>query len=196
MAAKGRYAGFTLVELLVVIMIMAVIGSVVIAAFAGGMRAYERVHDFGTGEADAYLAAAFIERDLRNAVFLQDIPFQGDSSVMQFAARRFLPGGSDDAGDVLLVRYRYDSRDGLVRSEAALREGGFSVDGETIAGRSTRVEFLYAGSDGGDDAEPAVEWQSSTNLPRRVFIRFVPANGKESAIECEVVLPLSSDRGE
>ena len=50
---ERRSSAFSLIELIVVLLMMGTVGSVVIACFMGGVRAYERARDFGRDEADA-----------------------------------------------------------------------------------------------------------------------------------------------
>ena len=194
MAKKGA---FTLVELLVVILIMGVIGTVVVASFAGGMRAYERVYEFGSSEAEACLALEFLERDLKNAVNLRKFPFQGESQVLQFAALRAVPSQAEDDGEVVLLRYWYDPQGGLQRSVAPLDDEGFLMDGESVADRSVKVTFAYGDSVGAAESSWEDKWQSVSNLPSRVLVRFESAEEEYGTIvERGISLPAAVNNAE
>lgn len=188
-------SAFTLIELLVVILIMGVIGGVVVACFMGGMRAYERVHEFGQNEADVYLALELIERDLRNTVNIRDAGFEGSSYVMQFPAMGVFDGdsGNDDiesSDDVRLVRYWHDAQSGLMRSSATLEDGAFSVDGDSLTGRGANINFEYGGIDDSGAFVWSDEWMNASNLPRMVRVNFMLGDGESAEASRTILLPM------
>ncbi len=183
-----RIAGFSLIELLVVILIMGTIGSVVIACFMGGMRAYERVHDFGRSEADIYIAFEMMERDLKNAVSLPGEPFVGDGTLMQFPSLVAVPDVQMSEGGVNVVRYWEDSEKGLLRSIADLgKKTSYSVEGDQVVSGRSDVHFEYMGGEGGGGGWSDV-WQSVSNLPQQVHISFQAGGDGEDEVLFERVI--------
>jgi len=180
-------AGFSLIELLVVILIMGTIGSVVIACFMGGMRAYERVHDFGRGEADVYLAFEMMERDLKNAVSLPGEPFVGDGTLMQFPAMESVTDLKISEGGVNVVRYWDDPEKGLLRSIDDLGEkNSYSAVEDQVTSGRVEVQFEYMDE---DSAGGWVDvWQSVSNLPQQVHISFHSGGDGEDGVVFERVL--------
>ncbi len=187
---------FTLIELLVVILIVSVIGSVVIACFAGGMRAYDRVHDFGESEGAAYLALELIERDLKNFVPMSGVAFEGESFAMQFPAYRALPATDEDASDVVLLRYWFSPQDGLLRSTAPLSDKTFSMDGDAITPKNLAVSFEYGSMADDGNYIWNDRWQSATNFPQQVRVRFDFGKESDRAIEQTIIIPIGLNKSD
>ena len=186
-----RTSAFTLVELLVVILITATIGSVVIAGFMGGMRAYNRVHDFGQNETDVYIAFEMLERDLNNVVRLRGVPFEGDSTIMQFAALKVIPAADDTKGDISIIRYWYSPQSGVIRSASELGEDTVSsTDEESITSRRLSMQFAYSGMGDGGESGWSDIWQSGSNFPQQVRMRFEIDGDGGKSLERIIVLPL------
>jgi hypothetical protein len=174
---------------------MATIGSVITACFMGGMRAYQRVQDFGQVEGDAYIAFEMFERDLVNAVNLPGAEFAGDAENMQFAALKSIAAEDEFVDDVKLVRYRSDMQDGLVRSARGLKDAQFEgEDGLTAGGLDVR--FAYSADVCGDEDSWSDVWQSETSLPCRVRVWMQLAPDDEDGVERVVVLPVTGKKRE
>ena len=125
---RNDRVGFTLVELLVTAAILGIISMAVISSFAGGLKVYERVRNYAGTEGDALLALEKMERDLRNAVELSEIDFEGDRKSLSFAALITSDGGirsrrrkdaekTPSLGKILY--YVKGARDNLIREEKA-----------------------------------------------------------------------------
>ncbi len=186
-----RIAGFSLVELLVVILIMGTIGSVVIACFMGGMRAYERVHDFGREEADIYIAFELMERDLKNAVSLSGEVFVGDGTLMQFPSMAAVADMQGAGGGVNKVRYWADPQGGVLRSSDEFGESvSYSGGEESIVSGNVRMwlEYRGDGEDGGADWSDV--WQSVSNIPQQVHISFQVGGDGDGGVLFERVIIL------
>ncbi len=187
-----RIAGFSLVELLVVILIMGTIGSVVIACFMGGMRAYERVYDFGRGEADIYIAFEMIERDLKNAVSLPGEPFKGENSIMQFPSMDAV-SDMQGGGGVRIIRYWIEPEEGLLRSIDTIDGGAsYSADKDKIISGKVDMQLEYHGESDTEGAGASADvWQSVSNLlPEAVHISFQMGDDEDGPIfERVIFLP-------
>jgi prepilin-type N-terminal cleavage/methylation domain-containing protein len=194
---RYRRSAFSLIELIVVLLIMGSVGSVIVACFMGGVRAYERARDFGRGETDAYLAFEMMERDLKNAVAVPGVPFMGEASFMQFATKelRRIPTGGMGM-DVAMIRYWQGQGDGVVREASVLGEsaqtesgGGESVFVGAVA---MRLSFSAGGGDGAlspwDEA-----WQSESNLPQQVRIQFSGGSLGATRLERTIALPVAGE---
>jgi len=88
--------GFTLLELLVVIAILGVVGAVVAACLAGGIRAWDRARKFSAGEPQALLGLTMIEKDLMNSFQYSGIRF--DVSRLEVSFSGLVTGESDGNG--------------------------------------------------------------------------------------------------
>ncbi|MBI4343450.1 MAG: prepilin-type N-terminal cleavage/methylation domain-containing protein [Candidatus Omnitrophica bacterium] len=84
MLRRGSPRGFTLVELLVASLLLALIGGITMATLAAGVRVWRRTTEHGVSEQAALIAFAKLRRDLLNARRFKPIPFQGayDQSTM------------------------------------------------------------------------------------------------------------------
>jgi type II secretory pathway pseudopilin PulG len=190
---RTRASAFSLIELIVVLLIMGSVGSVIVACFMGGVRAYERARDFGRGETDAYLAFEVLERDLKNSVGVPGLPFKGAPSRMQFATVQVVPVAEfGDSVDVAVVRYWKNPGDGVVRSVTTLGDPVSDVSGGgelLLSGDVTmRLAFRSASEDGAVTPWTSA-WQSTSNLPQQVRIQLSGGALGASALERTVLVP-------
>jgi prepilin-type N-terminal cleavage/methylation domain-containing protein len=191
---KTRHSAFSLIELIVVLLIMGTVGSVVVACFMGGVRAYERARDFGRGEADACLAFELLERDLKNAVAVPGISFEGNLSNLRFATMTTAPGAVlDDEIAIQVVEYGERGGDGIVRLVELLGESPSEPDrGESILAGDSAMLLGYYGSDEGQDQSTWVGiWQSTSNLPQQVRIRFSGGELEPVELERTIIIPVA-----
>ncbi len=194
MMKTTRRSAFSLIELVVVLLIMGTVGSVVVACFMGGVRAYERARDFGRGEADACLAFERLERDLRNAVVVPGIQFEGNLSGMKFATVTTAPDAlrSDEIA-VDLVQYSERVGDGVIRMAQILGESPTQLDmGDSILPVDTAMRLAYyGGGEGQRGAGWSDTWQSESNLPRQVRVRFSGGQLEPVVLERTMIVPLA-----
>jgi len=187
-------SAFSLIELVVVLLIMGTVGSVVVACFMGGVRAYERARDFGRGEADACLAFERLERDLKNAVVVPGIQFEGSLSGMKFVTVTTAPDAlRDDEIAVDLVQYGERAGDGVIRMARILGEDptGLNTE-ESILPVDTAIRLAYYGSGEGRGAAGWSDtWQSESNLPRQVRVQLSGGQLGPVALERTMIIPLA-----
>ncbi len=191
---RGRLSAFTLIELVVVLLILGTVGSVIVACFMGGVRAYERARDFGRGETEAYIAFEMLERDLKNAVCVPGFPFMGEPSLMQFASKQSVPVADVGMGlDIVRIQYLKRGGDGVARSS--------SVFGKTVVGDSEAWDTLLAGevamrlafSEGAEAGRLPTwveTWQSESNLPHQVRVQFADGEFGDAGIERIITIPV------
>ena len=189
---ERRSSAFSLIELIVVLLMMGTVGSVVIACFMGGVRAYERARDFGRDEADALLAFEQIEQDLKSAVMVPGVPFEGDSANMRFATLT-TPAGATPVDEIAVAGIHYRSQPGagvarvmeIIGDKVAVSDAGDAVLPEYI-----QMQLAYYGSDDGNAASGWVAmWQSESNLPQRVRIALSVRDQGPVGLEKVVIIP-------
>ncbi len=167
----NREKAFTLIELMLVVLMLGSVMMVILACFDGGFRVYSRVSAFGTGEADVYLAGTILERDLRNAMLLESMAFQGTRESVAFAT--VLHEGSGP-GRPAGVSYTWVPDKGIVRSVAFCVPGGGGQRAdaveETLLAGDYRLGFSYLSRGTGSTADGSItgfmdHWPEGTNLP-------------------------------
>lgn len=82
----GIKKGFTLIELMIAAAILCTVGLTIVVTFAGGLKVYYKMKNYGSVKTDALLAMEKIERDIRNAFAFTDINFIGTSDKITFPA--------------------------------------------------------------------------------------------------------------
>ncbi len=196
---KLRHSAFSLIELIVVLLMMGTVGSVVIACFMGGVRAYERARDFGSGEADAALALDVMERDLKNAVMVPGLPFEGDLLKMRFATiATESEATSGDRISVAVVQYGERMGDGIVRLVEIPGESPVEIDvGDSLLSGNVAMRLAYYGSgDGRGEAGWVESWQSESNLPRQVRVRLSGGELATAVLERTIIVPVAEGDAE
>ena len=66
-ASRRRQAGFTLVELLIVLVLVGIVGSICLIAFTSGSEALGRTDDDAQGQQDLRIVTERLSRDIRGA---------------------------------------------------------------------------------------------------------------------------------
>jgi type II secretory pathway pseudopilin PulG len=191
-----RLSAFSLIELIVVLLIMGTVGSVVVACFMGGVRAYERARDFGSGEVDAYLTFETMERDLKNIVSMPDVPFESDFMMMRFVTS--VPFQNSDGvvgSEVAEVRYWEAANVGILHSTSLLGDpGGQAADEDMLMRGNVKMRLSFrSASEGSSGAIWTDSWQSKTNLPQQVRIQLAGGDLGESVVERIVIVPTGGE---
>lgn len=177
---KGSAEGFSLVEMIVSMVVVACLGTALYATLAQGVRLWTRASkDRGEWRADLWLEK--MTEDLRNTFQDPKWPFRGTRTALFFST---LVYGSDPKGSGLIpvyFHYAFDPRIkaiifqkyDLVRVLASRPEG--SVSG-TALGALTGLELEYLGYDA---KIKAYQWESEWNkdcFPAAVKITIKPEN--------------------
>lgn len=200
--SSRRNKGFTLLELLVVLLIMGSVMGVILACLHAGFETFARIRDSGTGLIDVHLAGEQLEQDLLN---LWQGNRDGTVSEVLFEARRL--GFSrlrmiDGASRLASVRYEVPASGGglLRREQLEEDEGGVRVDsgsginqgGVEVVDREYDVAFAYLAA--GDNAGTWMpQWESVTNMPLAVRLT-VGARDRTNEVQRTIPLP-SSEKG-
>jgi prepilin-type N-terminal cleavage/methylation domain-containing protein len=106
MAAAGRRAGFSLIELLVVCAILAVVITAIGACLAGGIRVWDAARRFHVGESDAILALEHMRRDLGGTFIFGEIPFEAGREHLSFPG--IVRESASEAGKLATIVYKFN----------------------------------------------------------------------------------------
>lgn len=164
--------GFTLLEMMVALAILAVLGTAVVALFAGGLRAWERVRNVGEPQARVALGFEMPERDLHNAVPCFAIPFQGAVDSIVFPTLLAVTNGVES------MRYRIGTvRYVLDRTRHVVRRNAWSYPspepteplGEPVVEQvqDLRLQYLEIGTNGTETGWRDL-WQETNRWPAAV----------------------------
>ncbi|MDX1622607.1 MAG: type II secretion system protein [Gemmatimonadota bacterium] len=153
MRATPDTAGFTLVELLVGMIVVAVLGSSLVTLLRVQHHAYNDQNAGVLAMQNARAGLDMMSKEMRNAGF--DPYGLAGAGVTEWTATSFgYTADLNDDGDVLdpdeVVTYLYDPDDDLL----VRREGGVQA---TVATRVTDLEFRYWSDEAGTPASTAAE---------------------------------------
>ncbi len=204
-AAYGREAGFTLVELLVALALMALSVALLPGALRLGTRAWEAQTALERA-GDAGLALHAVEHKLAAALPLQDLDpetghlrfgFSGDQRRLYFLAAS--DNGPAGAG---VYRWRLEpataSDTGLVLhiSLHGARQGEAPVETRTLLREATPVRFRYFGPQPTEDATAQWHdaWDRTDALPLLVEMTIDNAGPQRAPRQLLVALRIGSRR--
>jgi prepilin-type N-terminal cleavage/methylation domain-containing protein len=160
--------GFTLIELMVALSILAVAIGVIGACVAAGLRVWDRVRDTTSLTSSVFTGIEILERDLRNTAGFDGIPFSGEMERVVIASLTRPASGSVDGPRLTTVRYRYDRPRGMLLRKAWIFPDPEPPDEteEGILEHLSRVEFSYAGA----PAQAREFSLTATNIPLQVRV--------------------------
>lgn len=114
-----RSKGFTLIEILVTLSIMAIIAGAIFSTLAGGINVYKRVKTLTGERADILLSLEKLEEDLNNVFIMSGIGFTGDAKKVVFpkliSASCLRPG--EDKTPLGKASYYFDDRSSALFKE-------------------------------------------------------------------------------
>lgn len=167
--ATTNRPGFTLIELLIAAALGVLVVAAVVAAFAGGVRVWERARGGTSPVLDAALATEWIQRDLHNATATRMGSFEGGLDGMRLPV---LVASNGAPGSFTLQDVTYAGQDGLgtlERSAASWPRNEVAAAGEALVTGLESVRFSYRDGAGG---EWLTAWTGRTNRPAAVGIVF------------------------
>jgi len=193
--AGRRHAlcAFTLIELLIAASIAAIVGLAVLFTFATGLRAYSKVKDYNSLQADALISFEKIEMDLRNTFHFSGIDFMGDKRKMSFAGfinQNSLPGG---------ISYFFDAKAGgvLIRTEQPYSYAllGNKPDGIEYKVLASVKDVIFSYCHLNPDTHKYDwndSWGSGDGIPEAVKIKIIFRKGdKNFELEKTVLIPVT-----
>lgn len=193
-------SGFTLLELLIVSLIMALLTGAIIACLAGGLRVWERARDFGEREGAALLFFAEWEADLHNLHIFQAIPFEGSVNAMSFATlvRDSSQAGVEATEQIGTVKYYQAGGAGDVQKKTWAYPDNEPPDfeGDLLFSSPRTISFSFY-KDGEEGGEPAGIWTDAwtdlSNFPSRVRVEISCDMGKDDVLELDrtILVPVT-----
>lgn len=133
-------AGFTLLEILLVVSLLAVVAGAVMASFVQGARLFERLNVSLADEENAFVLEK-LSRDLKNGVRYSLVPWEVRDDSISFPS---LPAAAGDPADAVPVRveYRIDpARREIVRTETAYPYDRTAGRSEVVGRRMQSLSF-------------------------------------------------------
>jgi len=199
MTIRSR-SGFTLLELLIVSLIMALLTGAIVACLAGGLRVWERARNFGEREGAALLFFAECEADLHNLHIFQAIPFEGTANAMSFATlvRDSSQGDVAATEKVGTVKYYQAGERGDVQKKTWTYPDAEPPDfeGDLLFSSPRKITFSFHNDDeegGGGPGAWTDTWTDVSNFPSRVRVEISCDTGKGEVLELNrtVLVPVT-----
>ncbi len=188
-----KLCAFTLIELLIAASIAAIVGLALLFTFATGLKAYSKVKDYNSLQADALISFEKIEGDLRNTVHFTGIDFIGDKRKMSFAG--FINQNSRLGG----ISYFFDAKAGgvLIRTEqpysyALLGNKPDGIEYKVLASvKDVNFSYCHLNPDT-HKYDWNDSWGSSNGIPKAMKIKVIFREGdKNFELEKTVFMPVS-----
>lgn len=198
----ARKKSLTLIEVLITTAILSLVGFAVYSTFANGLRIWKRARIIKEETRSVVLSLEKIVLDLRNALNFSQIPFEGDSSFISFAARV----KTEDKEKTVLgqIIYAIDlGKNRLYKEERTYSE--FLEDKETnrktaLSGvKKVKFSFCYL-----DNATGDYRWkddwkkEEQDSLPWAVKLDLVleRENKKDLKLSRIIIIPVGTGRQE
>ena len=161
--------GFTLVELLVTVSLMTLVGAAAVGALSGGVRVWERVAMFGTGQQEALVACEWLRRDVQNARRFAPIAYKGEYDQCSFPAADRDPVTASGPKQIGQLGFFHDQRRRrLCRSFVPYRlMGGQRLRDQcqSMLDGVTRARFSFFGVEESGQAEWSGDWSVKERGP-------------------------------
>lgn len=179
---QQAHAAFTLLEILVVTAILGVVGSVILSAFATGIRVWECAQRANGPSENAELALARIERDLMNARPFYAVDFLGKSDRILFPGSVAWVDREGGAHRTIgRIAYSYEpARNALVRRAWAYpcRDPDATAPEEVLANVTAGTfSYLVKPREKGERPEWKGTWDANGDFPLGVRIEVVLESG-------------------
>jgi general secretion pathway protein J len=186
-------AGFTLLELLISLTLLAALSAVLFSGLRFGTRAWERSEGLAAESDEIGIAQNFLRRQLSDAYPLltmadptgAKIYFEGGSDSLQFLAPAPAALAAGGNGRFVLVARQHDGRNELrmmSRFELAREDTASASRDATLLRGFEAVEFAYFGRDRPSDPPTWRDtWTERGSLPEliRIQVRFPAGDRRE-----------------
>jgi prepilin-type N-terminal cleavage/methylation domain-containing protein len=191
-------AGFTMIELLVVVSILALVMGALGACLASGLRVWESAARFNAVESEALIGLEMMEKDVVNSFVFHGIAFDGRSEQLAFpllVSQLPDPERSTACPRIGTVRYSFNERKKRFFRKKWVYPSEEPEGMETVVENVERVELRYLSLPSNGDGAAGNwkdSWESTTNLPDGVSIDMVfDDEGREMRFRRLVMLPHS-----
>jgi len=197
-----RRRGWTLLETLVALALVAFVGMATFSMVAGGFRLWERLREDGVQQRHVWLALEQMRQDLGRSRPFLPIPFKGTYDKISFPGpvpvvfQDPRSGQQWEAEEMGEIAYTWDSLQGFLhRSQIPyrfLRRHAVHEKGKVVSEGLRRIRFSYGKPIPGGGA---MEWRSlweEEEWPMAVKIEVEYQDGQTQRIETwHLVVPLS-----
>lgn len=210
MHKKKFVTGFTLIELLVAVSIFAVVAVVLYSTFRSGVVAYKRIGEEIEQSQKTRYALNAITKDIKNIIYISNIPFEGGSDSLSFVSTTSLSKDADNniskisfflkkEGDqTLLVRSEQSLLD-VVKEIATLEdleeipdEDDLELDSKPLLEGVSSLNFSYLllreDEEDAEDYEWVDFWEEETMIPVAINIEIKLDEGK-ATLSRKVLIP-------
>jgi len=201
---------FTLIELLVAVSIFSVIAVVLYSTFRSGVVAYKRIGEEIEQSQKTRYALNTITKDMRNIIYISNIPFEGGSDSLSFASTTSLSKDADyNISKVSYFLKKYEAKTLLVRSKQSLLdvakeiatledlketldEEDLKLDSKSLLEGVLSLNFTYLflkeDEEGTQDYEWVDFWEEETMIPVAINIE-IKLNGGKATLSRKVLIP-------
>lgn len=188
-------SAFTLIEMLIVTLIMAIVTTAIAACLSGGMRAWESVQNFNSMELNVLPAMETLEKDVKNSFDFYRINFLGEEKALSFAGIVVVGGSDGLERRIGTIKYFFDERDEMVIRKEWVFPGDEPDESEPIMSgvKDLLFEYYYegAGSQGGWSAFRT----SGTNTLHGLRLTLTCGNGrKEDVLTRTIIFPVAREQ--
>ena len=187
-----RGTGFTLLEMLMTLSLLALLAGAVVASVAGGFRVWHRAAAYGANDQASLLAFEGLRRDLHSAAPFKLLPFSGAYDELTFAAVGKDPHEPEALKELGRQGYYLDEfHDVLCRSFVPYRlarEVRLKDRCEVVLDHVQRLRFDYFGAEQlTQEAAWTQHWEAKV-APTAVKISVTLQDGKEPATSHSTVV--------
>lgn len=186
---QNNISGFSLIELIITISMLAMVGIALLSVFSVGIKAYARVQDYGKNKNGYFIALEKIEQDLHNALSFSSIGFNGDSKKISF------PLTADNNADLVKITYYLDAGKNLLRKQEVYTpsDKADTDDKTTALVNLADLVFSYYGlNDETGKFEWRDNWVNLKKLPKLVKVVFIYKNGEKNiSLSRAILIPVS-----
>jgi len=187
-----RKSAFTLVEMLIVTLILAVVTTAIAACLSGGMRAWESVRNFNDVELNVLPALELMEKDVRNSFDFYRIEFAGEEKSLSFAGPVVVGGPDGQEYRIGTIKYFFDERDEVVARKEWIYPEDEPDEYESVMTGINDVLFEYC-YEGADTEEGWESFRTSgTNAMHGLRLTLACGRGRQAdVITRTIILPVA-----
>lgn len=218
-ALRSTQYAFTLVELLISVSIFAIIGVVLYSSYRGGVLTWRRINSETTFQQKMRYALDRMSEDIRNTVFMSNLPFEGLADKMEFVClgrsmvseglgiarvSYYLSFDEEDMAGGAIIRKEETIKNALssgVAGEDLTTKGVGKTEPEkkqSLLGGVSGLKFSYlavyeeSGEDGEKENEWLDFWEEKGALPMGIKIEFTmtdPEDNRTISLSKRIYIP-------